>query len=292
MTHCPLCNSGATRHLTLVHTSVWECAAPDCGLEFAVPQLDKEALARAYADLYYPANRNGREVRFENTPDSILRQVFQKLESHFDSLRGLRLLDYGCGRGALSRIGQEFGLITAGIEPDPNARSIAASIPRMIVYPNVAELREAKPTGQFELIILWTVIEHLRRPWSDLEQLRGLLRPGGWLLVSTMNIRCLRARLERERWENYENPTHFYYFNRKSLGRVLRAAGHTNVWEWKPKIRYPHHGTLRRWLYELSCPLGLSDGLFYICADSNSRPGPSLVTTETDRRVALVQTRL
>ncbi len=273
MTHCPLCNSGATRHLTLVHTSVWECAAPDCGLEFAVPQLDKEALARAYADCYYPAVANGQKIRYGSTPDIVLRQMFLQLQSQIGLLEGLGMLDYGCGRGALSRIGQEFGLITAGIEPDPNARSIAASIPRMMVYPNVAELREAKPTGQFDLIILWTVIEHLRRPWSDLEQLRGLLRPGGWLLVSTMNIRCLRARLERERWENYENPTHFYYFNRKSLNGVLRAAGFTEVCEWKPKIRYPHHGMLRRWLYNISYLLGLSDGLYYIYINSNSRSG-------------------
>jgi len=268
---CPLCCTEAIRRFELAHTIVWKCGASGCGLQFADPQLDETSLSHAYKDCYYPAVSNGHKIRYENTPDTVLRQMFLQLQSHIGMLGGLGMLDYGCGRGVLSRIGQEFGLITAGTEPDPNARTVAAAIPRMSVYPNVAALREAKPTEQYDLIILWTVIEHLRHPWSDLEQLRGLLRPGGRLLVSTMNIWCLRARLERERWENYENPTHFYYFDRKSLNRVLRAAGFTEVWEWKPKIRYPHHGILRRSLYDISFPLGLADGLFYICANRNSR---------------------
>ncbi len=262
---CPLCGHSAARHLLLVHTTVWRCAAPDCGLAFAVPQLDEEALARFYADLYYPANGNGREVRFENTPDSILRQVFQKLESRFDSLGGLRLLDYGCGRGPLLRVSLEFGMQPAGIEQDPEARAVAAKIPGAAVYQSIDDLQNAEAGAQFDLITLWTVVEHLRNPWADLARLRALLCPGGWMLISTMDIRCLRARIEREHWENYENPTHLYYFDRISLARAIRAAGFSEFSEWKVKISYAHHGFVRRWLYRIVFALGLADGLFYLC---------------------------
>ena len=81
-----------------------------------------------------------------------------------------------------------------------------------------------------------------------------------------MNTRCLRARIESTRWESYSNPTHLYYFDRGSLERVLRCGGFHRVQEWKPKIRYPHHGAARRYFYELSTMFGVSDGLCYLCS--------------------------
>src|SRR5258708_13489090 len=101
MTKCPLWGSRTKKKFLLPHTTAWRCCAPDCGLEFAAPQLDDASLARAYSDLYYPEASDNRKVQFENTPDDILRQFFRALENQIGSLQGLRLLDYGCGRGAL-----------------------------------------------------------------------------------------------------------------------------------------------------------------------------------------------
>ena len=265
MTKCPLCGSGTKKHLLLPHTTTWRCGALDCGLEFADPQLDDAALARAYSDLYYPVNGDFSEVQFENTPDDVLRQFFRLLETRIGRLQSMRLLDYGCGRGALFRVSLEFGMRPVGIEQDAEARAIARSIPGATVYQGVDDLEMVEPGSQFDLIILWTVIEHLRSPWSQLERLRTFLRPGGWLLVSTMDIRCLRARIERASWENYQNPTHLYYFDRVSLARVIQEAGFEEFSQWEPRISYPHHGNLRRLLHGITSVLGLADGLYFLC---------------------------
>jgi 2-polyprenyl-3-methyl-5-hydroxy-6-metoxy-1,4-benzoquinol methylase len=262
---CPLCETHATLFLTLVHTAVWECRAPSCGLQFAYPQLGEEALSRAYSQLYYPPDGNKDEITFENTPDRVLSQIFQKLEQRLGSLRGLQLLDYGCGRGKLLRAAKEFGMRPVGVEQDPQARAVAGRLPGAAIYANVSELQAAGHIGQFDIITLWTVIEHLRNPWEDLASLYSLLRPGGSLLVSTMDISCLRARIERGRWENYENPTHLYYFDRISLSRTIQAAGFSNFSEWRLKLSYDHHGSARRWLYKMMFALRLADGLFFIC---------------------------
>ncbi len=265
---CPLCNSQAAMQLTLPHTMVWKCGADDCELEFASPQLVGRDLACAYKTLYYPGTENSHRVQREGTPDSVLRQVLLQLEAALGALKGLRLLDYGCGRGPLSRIALEFGLIPTGIEPDPMARSFASERVGMLVYPSLAELCSKRSAAEFDLIVLWNVIEHLPRPWSELQELRRLLCRGGWLLLCTMNTGCLRARIEAGRWMSYEDPTHFYYFNRRSLERVLQFSGFQRVQEWKTKIRYPHHGALRRCFYEISSALGVSDGLYYLCSAS------------------------
>jgi len=277
---CPLCGSPAAPALPLAQTTVRACESKDCGLRFADPQPTEEELGLAYTNLYYPGKEKEQAVRFENTPVETLRQVFEGLESRRGNLRGLRLLDFGCGRGPLLRVALEFGMFPSGIESDSEARSEAAKIPGAAIYASVEELRRSEPHARFDVIVLWTVIEHLRMPWMDLARLRTLLSPGGWLFLSTMDIRCLRARLERARWENYENPTHLYYFDRQSLARTIRQAGFTDFFEWRLKIRHPHHGLLRRLAYSLSFSLRLADGLFYLCKateqDSDFHMTPAL----------------
>jgi 2-polyprenyl-3-methyl-5-hydroxy-6-metoxy-1,4-benzoquinol methylase len=246
-------------------------------LEFAHPQLTEEALASAYSNLYYPGRDAAQAPQFENTPKPTLHDFFRQLEDRVGSLHGLRLLDYGCGRGALLEVAKEFGMQVAGIESDPQARVAASEIPNVLVYSSVDHLQSVEPNVRFDVIILWTVIEHLRTPWAELAQLRRLLQPAGWLLISTMDIDCLRARIERGKWENYENPTHLYYFDRISLAQAIRKAGFANFSEWRLKLIYPQHGTVRRWLYDLCFALRISDGLFFLCRqaheDSEQIPG-------------------
>ena len=262
---CPLCGSSARHNFALPHASVWECSESKCALRFADPQLGELKLSQAYENLYYPAGQNGNGLHFENTSESVLRQVFSKFEQSFGTLAGRRLLDYGCGVGSLLRVSTEFGMRPTGIEPDPQARSAVAGIGGATLYQNLKELSVVEPGKRFDMIVLWTVIEHLRRPWEDLARLRRLLEPAGSLLISTVNIRCLRARIEREGWEQYRNPTHFYYFDRASLPRVIEKAGFSDVSEWRLRIRYPHHGALRRSLHYANSVAGLADGLFYLC---------------------------
>ena len=265
MDSCPLCHAKAEKQWELPHTVIWRCARKICGLEFALPQLDDRELARLYSTLYYPPAPHNGAPKCEGTSETVLRQVLQQLEASLGSLRDLRLLDYGCGRGTLSRVAFELGLTPVGIEPDPVARNMSSAQVGMPVYANLEQLCLRDPKARFDLVILWNVIEHLREPWLELQKIRGLLEAGGWLVVSTMNTRCLRARLEREHWTIYQQPTHLYYFDRTSLEGVLHSGGFPRAQEWKPKIRYPHHGAARRCFYEISNRVGVSDGLYYLC---------------------------
>ncbi|MGB8322336.1 MAG: class I SAM-dependent methyltransferase [Candidatus Acidiferrum sp.] len=262
---CPLCRHGSSLLFSLAHTTVWKCSAETCGLEFAFPQLDDADLSRAYTTLYYPDGVAEQNVRFENTSEGVLRQFFDQLSSRLGPGYGKRLLDYGCGHGRLLQIAKERGFQTTGIERDSVARRGAQEKSGSRVFAGIEELLMSDSNAEFDLIILWTVIEHLREPWVDLTKLRALLAPGGWLYLSTMDIRCLRARVEGEKWENYANPTHLFYFDATSLKKTLVTAGFANPQRWHLKFRYPHHGFFRRSLFHVLRLLGLSDGLTFIC---------------------------
>jgi 2-polyprenyl-3-methyl-5-hydroxy-6-metoxy-1,4-benzoquinol methylase len=261
--------------------------ASKCKLQFADPQLDDHNLIQAYKSLYYPSESNGRAIHFENTSESVLRQVLFQLQKRIGNLTGLRLLDYGCGVGSLVRVAAEFGAWPTGIESDAQARSIAATVTGMPVYTSLEQLSGADRSRPFDVIVLWTVLEHLRRPWEDLAGLRSLLSPEGWLLISTINIRCLRARIQRHRWVQYSNPTHFYYFSPRSLAGVIQKAGFSQFSQWSLRVRYPHHGALRRSLYYANFAAGLADGLFFLCRNSAFQ-GEAL-NNPTSRHIALEQ---
>ncbi len=263
MSTCPLCSQKAQKHMTLPHTEVMACTNRFCELMFAFPQLSGEELDAAYRQFYYPASDTV-FAPYENTPEEILRHTFAEATSMFGPLEGRTLLDFGCGVGGLCRIGREYGLKTTGIEPDAFARQKAMTSGELNVYASVDELQAANPEARFDIITTWDVIEHLREPWKELEQLSRLLRPGGRLLLSTPNAGSLRARLQGDRWENMINPTHFYYFTRRSLRLALERAGISEITEWRFPIPYPGHSWIRRLLHRALLNLHLQGEFFVL----------------------------
>jgi SAM-dependent methyltransferase len=248
MQSCPLCANFAVKRLALPHTTVWECASRRCGLRYAAPQLDERSLQEAYRKFYYPDSPRAGTVAYKPTSVEILHQVFRYAIAEFGDLSGWRLLDYGCGTGALCNAALSYGLQPVGIESDANACGEAGANGRYPVYQRLEDLLASEPGIRFDVITLWEVIEHLRMPWIDLANLRRILKTDGRLLVSTPNARGAKARLLGPRWDNYANPTHFYYFTRESLPFVLQQSGFSRVTVWNAHIDYPHHGALRRTL--------------------------------------------
>jgi len=44
------------------------------------------------------------------------------------------------------------------------------------------------PDGFFDLVIFTEIIEHLTNPFFALSEIRRVLKPGGWLLITTPNV--------------------------------------------------------------------------------------------------------
>lgn len=97
--------------------------------------------------------------------------------------QNLEILDVGCGTGGNLPMLAEFGVVT-GSEFDPEAAAIAAER-------GVAEIvRSGLPAqmpfadGQFQLVTLLDVLEHIEEDQASLETLVKLLQPGGHLVVT------------------------------------------------------------------------------------------------------------
>lgn len=282
---CRSCQSRACELFRLQHTAVYRCSAPGCGLRFAEPQLDDETLKVAYRNHYYPGGSGNGQPLYEATSLPILLQVLEHLSSQLGSLQGRRFLDFGCGNGDLSRAASQFGVVPTGIEFDSVAREMAGQRAGMPVYPDLDSLERENPGAQFDLVALWEVIEHLREPWRDLAHLRRLMTPGAMLFLSTPNAACLKARFQGPRWSNYLNPTHFYYFTRTTLQRVMERAGFIDVRDCLLSIQYPRHGALRRWMHDWLVRARLHGALLFLALNPGDSP-PAEVSAKTKGRDA------
>ena len=276
---CPMCGYVGGEFLRMSHTSIMRCSNGRCGLKFASPQLDPVSLDAAYRELYYPSSAHKAAI-YENTPDEILEQTFSRLARTVGPLLGKRLLDFGCGIGRLCQVAKKHGICPTGIEPDAEARKAARSLNSFDVFESVSELLKSGLL-KYDLITMWDVVEHLRFPWIDLENLGPLLAPGGWLLMSTPNAESLRARVERGRWENFVNHTHFYYFSPRTLEAVLSRAGFCDALELRFPIEYPQHNMLRRMVNRILVRYRLHGQLLILGRRSTSANGRGSWNSET-----------
>ncbi len=114
--------------------------------------------------------------------------------AHLAPLRGRRILDIGCGNGYYCwRMLAEAPALVVGIEPSVLFNLQFQAVQHYLQRPDIGLLPigvEAIPDdlGCFETVFSMGVLYHRRSPIDHLQQLRGLLAPGGELCLETLVI--------------------------------------------------------------------------------------------------------
>ena len=107
-------------------------------------------------------------------------------------LAGRTVVDVGCGGGILSEAMARAGASVIGIDLAPAvievARTHAAGAGLEIAYRSVsAEALAAERPRDFDLVTCMEMLEHVPDPAGALAALAALVRPGGDVVVSTLN---------------------------------------------------------------------------------------------------------
>jgi 2-polyprenyl-6-hydroxyphenyl methylase/3-demethylubiquinone-9 3-methyltransferase len=110
---------------------------------------------------------------------------------------GLTLLDIGCGGGLIAepmrRMGFEVTAIDASSENIGTARAHALQQGLDIAYrAATVEQLEAEGSGPFDVVLTLEVIEHVADPEAFIRACSRLVKPGGMMIVATLN-RTLKA---------------------------------------------------------------------------------------------------
>ena len=112
------------------------------------------------------------------------------------------------------------------------------------------------PQAHFDVLTLWDVIEHLTSPREALGQAQKLLKPGGLIVIHTLDIESPFARLMGARWP-WLMEMHVYYFSHHTLRRMLEGCGY-RVLSTQTQGRYLRLGYLMNRLGALVPAVGRS----------------------------------
>lgn len=117
----------------------------------------------------------------------------QFIEKHV-TLKGLRVLDVGCGGGILSEGLAQHGAEVIGLDVEPDAivtaRAHAHDSALNISY--CCQPIETYLAPAFDCITCLEMLEHVADPRLVIEHCARLLKPGGYLFLSTLN-RSIKA---------------------------------------------------------------------------------------------------
>jgi len=226
--HCVLCGRGKLKRLfSLDDHHFYRCK--NCRLI----QMSPLPQILSWGDDYsgYDLEKQQRFARVFSVPQFrraiILIQKYKK--------KG-KLLDVGCGTGEFLEAAREAGFLATGIEPAETACRIAAEKNEVIR----GELRDVGlKEKSFDVVTLWSVLEHVPDPVSLLRKIHDSLKADGILALRIPSSSGLLPSLAL--WLNkisagkidyplrviYQLEWHYqhvYFFNRKNIALLLNRC--------------------------------------------------------------------
>ena len=249
---CPLCAVPAPpAALVKAGYPIARCA---CGMMFVSRPVEEHVLESLYAEHYFAGGLDDGVPGYSGYADDerILQRNFaRRLRALERLVTPGALLDVGCALGFFVRVARQRGWDACGVDRSAYAAGQAAARGVPVVHGDFLTAPFA-PAGLAAVTML-DVLEHVADPRAYVRRARGLLRPGGVLLVETGDVGSLFARLSGRHYHFFSPPNHLTFFTRATLGRLLREEGFTRVaffrvgkWVRVRQILYHLHGRARR----------------------------------------------
>jgi 2-polyprenyl-3-methyl-5-hydroxy-6-metoxy-1,4-benzoquinol methylase len=203
----------------------------NCGLVYQNPR----PLA-AEIGFYYPPEYDSFVCAPWSNPNVIARLLHLyglkkrwRLVEHWTPPReGQRtILDVGCATGVFLAAGDD-NWRKVGVELTAEAAHQARTQFGLQVHQGSID-DISLPSGCFDVVTMWDVLEHVHHPVHTLQQVRTLLRSDGVLVVRVPNLDSWDARLWGRYWAGLDQPRHIFIPGEATLTRMLAQAGFTIV---------------------------------------------------------------
>ena len=140
-----------------------------------------------------------------------------------------RVLDLGCSSGLLSARIRELGHHVTGVDREAFPETLGR-VDEFVV----GDLEDGIPAevgAGYDVVVAADVLEHLRQPERILDDIAAVLAPSGRLIVSVPNFghwypraRSVAGTFDYDQ-RGILDKTHYRFFTRKSLDRMLRNGG-------------------------------------------------------------------
>ena len=196
-----------------------------CDLVFTNPRPDPTEIGRYYQSPDYISHTNSKAGLMNRVYQLARKSAISGKLRLVDSLckNEPSLLDYGCGTGEFLADAKKRGWKCAGIEPDEGARKKAIENYGLNVH--APEKLNDIAGGQFAVITLWHVLEHVHQLKATVKEFRRIIRSDGAVVIAVPNRTALDAKKYGSFWAAFDVPRHLYHFSKKPVLQLMETAG-------------------------------------------------------------------
>lgn len=145
--------------------------------------------------------------KFKPIEENFLKNLLKRLP-----IKGGDFLDLGCGQGFSTQFFKDAGFKVMGLEYD---EVLVKKDQKNNLNVIQGDLNKKLPfkTSSFDVIMLKDAIEHLPSSYFIMEEMKRVLRPGGYLVVATCDI----ATVKEDFWNNPDHKRPYSMFTLKFL---------------------------------------------------------------------------
>jgi len=234
-TQCPVgCDSRLLEsHIVLPEGALMKCS--DCGqlLSQCDESVYNEAMKRF--DSHHGVDKN---------PRAHLRRLGRIRRYWPIPPEDTRILDVGCSFGMFLGILTDSGFRAEGVEPATNAAEECRKAGLKVHCGLLGDMGFGD--GEFDVLTMYEVIEHLPDPRPLMEECHRVLRRGGMMFLSTGNARSWTARVMKDKWDYFSmldgGQGHISFFNPDSISQLAEGAGFSVENIETRGVRFVHKG--------------------------------------------------
>jgi len=238
-TYCLLCGKTAN----LVHADytgyqqpqtfrIYTC--PSCGTNFSMPRTDA---SRLYDVIYLQRENHPGYARYWKYAKDV-KNIIDPLDylaksepTYFGVIdflnrkkisKSLKILEVGSGLGYLTYALRRTGYTANAIELSKVA--VEEAIHNFGNYYTNTDLFEYSEKNQssFDVVISTEVLEHVENPIKFIQAMLDLLKPNGYLVLTTPNKSFFPKEMI---WESSLPPIHFWWFSEESMKYIAALLG-------------------------------------------------------------------
>jgi SAM-dependent methyltransferase len=239
MPRCRLCGAKEERQTIRAdhvfggekHHKFWHCETCDAVYLFPIPSVKEEALFYKMEFEKFMSHRSGNDRDWSSAEEHIrtnqdqVKRRWRFLKEYLEP--GQDLLEIGCSSGFMLNAFRDYGLNCTGIEPSGEFIEFLLKN-QHIAFASIEELTRQAPNKQFDLIVHFFVLEHIRDPYQFFTETKKRLKQGGKLIAEVPCVNDpLTSLYNIPAFEKfYWSIAHHYYYSPKSIAFVLDSLGY------------------------------------------------------------------
>lgn len=215
---CPLCEKKTTVFFKIKDTPLYKCQ--NCSCQFIDNKLFDQNL-QLYEESFYKEDN----TRFNPLIEIIIlfvRKLRIKSLLKYKPNPG-KVLEVGCGRGEVLKVLKKRGWDVTGVQISKTIADILnqQGIKTLNCPFEATNLKEK----EYDAIIMFQVLEHLKDPVEAIEICKDILKNDGILIIEVPNTESWSCHFGKEKWNAYDVPNHITNFSKDRLVKFMIQKG-------------------------------------------------------------------